>query len=173
MKLEKKTMDTPTIPLLLVDDQELVHRALERTLRREPYEIINAYDAAEAWAILRVHPEVRGIICDHYMPGTRGLELLREIRCRYPEIGTLLLTAQADLELAIHAVNEGHVHRILTKPWNGPKLRAQLREVIGGAELQEGRRESAAREEEKLLKELASMRDPETDAYVIVDPHDT
>lgn len=74
-----------------------------------------------------------GILCDHYMPGVRGLDLLREIRQKYPAMATVLLTAQADLTLALAAINEGHIHRFLTKPWDADELRAVLREVMGVA----------------------------------------
>jgi DNA-binding NtrC family response regulator len=68
-------MNPAKTTLLIVDDEESIHRALERTLRREPYELLHAYDAGEAEAILGQHPEVRAIVCDHYMPGTPGARL--------------------------------------------------------------------------------------------------
>ena len=73
------------VKLLIVDDQESVHRALGLSLRREPYEILHAYDAAEAFHLLEQHPEVRGIISDHNMPGLSGVEFLIQVRLKWPE----------------------------------------------------------------------------------------
>jgi DNA-binding NtrC family response regulator len=155
--------------LLVVDDEETIHRALQRTLRREPYDLLFAYDAAEAWAVLSHHPEVDAVICDHYMPGTHGLDLLGEIRRLRPEVGTVLLTAQADLKLVIAAINDGHVHRFFTKPWDPDGLRAELRELL--AELaaapkpgvRPGARTAARLRDEKMLPD----QDAVSGAFII------
>jgi DNA-binding NtrC family response regulator len=163
-------MDEKKIKLLIVDDQEMIHRALQRALRREPYETLHAYDAAEAWAILREHPEVRGILCDHYMPGTLGLDFLMDVRSSSPDIVTMLLTAQADLNLALSAINEGDVDRLFTKPWEGPQLRAQLRKVLLDGPVDYTADEIAARAEERMLGELLPMQDEATGAFLISPP---
>ena len=148
----------------------MIHRALQRALRREPYETLHAYDAAEAWALLREHPEVRGILCDHYMPGTRGLDFLIDVRSSNPDIVTMLLTAQADLNLALSAINEGDVDRLFTKPWEGPQLRAQLRKVLLDGPVDYAADEIAARTEERMLGELLLMQDEATGAFLISPP---
>lgn len=159
--------------LLIVDDEETIHKALKRTLRREPYDLLHAYDAAEASALLERRSDIAAIVCDHYMPGTHGLDLLIGIRARYPALVTVLLTAQADLELVMAALNEGHIHRFLTKPWDPDDLRAQLRRLVFtddgtvGAAAASG----AARTEERLREELMPLRDTQTGAFII-DPSD-
>lgn len=163
-------MDKKKVKLLIVDDQDMIHRALQRALRREPYETLHAYDAAEAWAILREHPEIRGILCDHYMPGTLGLDFLMDVRSSHPEVKTMLLTAQADLNLALTAINEGDVDRLFTKPWEGPKLRAQLRKLLFDGPVDYASDEIAARTEERMLDELLPMQDEETGAFLISPP---
>jgi DNA-binding NtrC family response regulator len=116
--------------IFIVDDEETIHRALQRTLRREPYELIHAYDSAEAAALLERHDDVAGIVCDHYMPGLPGLEFLMEVRRRHPRVVTILLTAQADLQLVLAAINDGRIHAFLTKPWSADDLRARLRDLL-------------------------------------------
>ena len=158
--------------LLIVDDEETIHRALKRTLRREPYDLLHAYDAAEASAILGSHDEIAGIICDHYMPGTHGLDLLIEIRKRYPDLVTILLTAQADLQLVMSALNDGHIHRVLTKPWDNDDLRKQLRETFREAENPvQGKAREMSDTERKLRDELMPLRDTTSGAFII-DPED-
>ena len=163
MTAEQKT-------LLVVDDEETIHRALHRTLRREPYTLLHAYDAAEAWAMLKQHPEIEGIICDHYMPGTRGLDLLIEVRAKLPSVVTVLLTAQADLQLVIDAINQGHVHQFVTKPWNSMALRVRLRELLFAEDPEAVTEQDAAKAASKLSEDLLPMQDETTGAYIIEGP---
>lgn len=153
-----------------MDDEETIHKALKRTLRREPYDLIHAYDAAEASALLERRSDIAAIVCDHYMPGTHGLDLLIGIRARYPALVTVLLTAQADLELVMAALNEGHIHRFLTKPWDPEDLRSQLRRLVFASD-GEPAAAGAARTEERLREELMPLRDTQTGAFII-DPSD-
>ncbi len=159
--------------LLIVDDEETIHKALKRTLRREPYELLHAYDAAEASAMLERRDDIRGVLCDHYMPGTHGLDLLVEIRQRYPDLVTVLLTAQADLELVLSAINEGHIHRFFTKPWEPDELRSQLRALMNGEfeTMQERAAAKVQQTERNLRDELMPLRDTTTGAFII-DPDD-
>jgi len=161
MSADKKT-------LLIVDDEAIIHRGLTRTFRREPYRLLHAYDAAEAWAILESHPEVDGVLCDHYMPGTRGLELLMEVRRRYPELKTILLTAQADLQLVIRAINDGHVHRFYTKPWNSNQLRVEIAALLDGRPVEAVQAEMSLAD--RLRTEMLPMQDAETGAFILEDP---
>ena len=163
MSVDEKT-------LLIVDDEAIIHRGLDRTFRKEPYRLLHAYDSAEAWAILERHPEVAAIICDHYMPGTTGLDLLREVRVRYPDLATILLTAQADLQLVISAINDGHVHRFYTKPWSSAQLREELRVLLRGATDSGGRDAQGKSLEERIREELMPMQDAETGAFILEDP---
>jgi len=154
-----------------VDDEETIHKALQRTLRREPYDILHAYDSAEAAAMIAQHPEIAIVLCDHYMPGTHGLDLLIELRRRYPQLITVLLTAQADLQLVMTALNEGHIHKFLTKPWDSPALRSTLAELLAqSAEAPRPPAPSAAEDdaiEKRLREELMPLRDTSTGAFII------
>lgn len=155
-----------------MDDEESIHRALERTLRREPYELLHASDAGEAEAILKQRPDVRAIVCDHYMPGTVGLDFLMHVRKSRPNVIAILLTAQADLQMVITAMNEGRLHRFFTKPWNGDELRSSLRSLLGlpGGD-DAAKRDRAAAREEKIRKTMAPMQDADG-AWVIGPPED-
>jgi DNA-binding NtrC family response regulator len=161
-------MAEATHTLLIVDDEEPIHRSLERTLRKEPYALLHAHDAAEAWLLLRQHPEIDLVVCDHYMPGTHGLDFLMRVRQRYPDLVTVLLTAQADLELVIRAINQGHVHRFFTKPWDAARLRSELAALLaGGVPAEEAT--SGAHVSERLREELLPRTD-DHGAFIIEDP---
>jgi DNA-binding NtrC family response regulator len=165
-------MSDKKLSLLVVDDEETIHRALERTLRREPYELLHAYDAAEAEAILAQHPEVRAIICDHYMPGTPGLEFLIHLRRKSPKTIAILLTAQADLQMVMTAMNEGRLHRFFTKPWDGEELRSSLRKLLKIERSEaDAKRDRIREQEEKIRRELVPQQD-EDGAFVIDPPEE-
>ena len=115
--------------ILCVDDEPEVLEGLRRTLRREPYRLLTATSAAEALhTIAAEHVDV--IVSDIDMPGTNGLELVSRVRREHPEIVRLLLTGDASLEAALDAINQGEVHRFLTKPWDTDQLRRTLHEAI-------------------------------------------
>lgn len=163
-------MSATKIPVLIVDDEESIHRALDRTLRREPYDLLHAADAAEAEAILTQRPDVRAVICDHYMPGLPGLEFLLHVRRVRPRVAAILLTAQADIQMALTAINEGRLHRFFTKPWDGNELRRALRAVLGLETVAPaGVPAGGSGEADRLRAEMALRRD-DTGAFVIEAP---
>lgn len=163
-------MSTTRPTLLIVDDEESIHRALERTLRREPYELLHAYDAGEAEAILAQRSDVDAIICDHYMPGTLGLDFMLHVRASRPRIISILLTAQADLGMVITAMNEGRLHRFFTKPWDGDEMRGALRTLLGlPTDVDTKKRDRNAALEEQLRRAMAPQRDDDG-AWVILPP---
>lgn len=152
-----------------MDDEETIHRALERTLRREPYEVLHAYDAGEAEAILAQRPEVKAVLCDHYMPGTPGLEFLIHLRRKRPDVAAILLTAQADLGMVMAAMNEGRLHRFFTKPWDGDEVRLALRTLLGLEPVDaDGDARRAQVEEERIRRDLAPRQD--ADGAFVIDP---
>jgi thioredoxin reductase (NADPH) len=123
----------PTI--LAVDDEPAVLAAVARDLRRgfgERYRILRAGSGAEALDILR---EVRArgdqvalLVADQRMPGMSGTDYLVEARKLAPEAKRVLLTAYADTEAAISAINDVALDYYLLKPWDPPE--EQLYPVI-------------------------------------------
>ena len=111
--------------VLIVDDDPLVAHSLRRTLRGESLDIFEAAGATAAIEILSREP-IDVVISDHQMPGMTGTALLNLVRVRWPDTVRILLTAHADLQLAITALNEGSIHRLLTKPWNVLDVRTIL-----------------------------------------------
>jgi DNA-binding NtrC family response regulator len=163
-------MTLQKLPVLIVDDEESIHRALERTLRREPFELLHAFDAAEAEAILGQRSDVRAVVCDHYMPGTPGLEFMMHLRRRRPGLVAILLTAQADIHMVLTAMNEGRLHRFFTKPWDGDELRGALRTLLGLAPAASDAAQEAETQE-RLRRATVPKRD-EDGAWVIEAPDD-
>ncbi|HPQ69748.1 MAG TPA: response regulator [bacterium] len=114
--------------LLVVDDEENARTILRRVFN-EDYNVLAVSSGAEALKMLE-QQEVDVVVSDQRMPGMSGVELLTHIFERYPDVVRILTTAHEDLAAAIDAINQGHVHRYLTKPWDIDQLRAVIGDEI-------------------------------------------
>ena len=112
--------------ILIVDDEMNVLRALSRSLRKEPYEVITATSANIALDYFSEKP-FDLVISDYMMPKYNGIEFLSRIHEDYPDTIRIILTGYADMDAAIKAINEGGVYRFLTKPWNDEDLKITIR----------------------------------------------
>jgi thioredoxin reductase (NADPH) len=119
----------PARPVVLtVDDDRAVSRAVARDLRRhygERYRIVRAESGADALAVLReltARGEVTALLlADHRMPGMTGVEFLEQAMDLVPGAKRVLLTAYADTDAAIRAINDVDLDRYLLKPWDPPE----------------------------------------------------
>jgi thioredoxin reductase (NADPH) len=113
-----------------VDDDPDVLRAVERDLRRkygDRYRVISADSGAsalEATKQLKLRNEpVALFLVDQRMPRMSGVEFLEKAIELYPEAKRALLTAYADTDAAIRAINSVHIDHYLMKPWDPPEER--------------------------------------------------
>jgi thioredoxin reductase (NADPH) len=121
--------DEPNRPAILaVDDEPTVLAAVARDLRRgfgEHYRILRAGSGPEALELLeelrRRGDQLALTIADQRMPGMEGTELLTKARAIYPDAKRVLLTAYADTQAAIAAINEVALDYYLLKPWDPPE----------------------------------------------------
>jgi thioredoxin reductase (NADPH) len=114
--------------ILAVDDDVNVLEAVVQDLRRQygnTYRVMRAaggQTALDTLAQLKSRDEpVALIISDQRMPGITGVELLERARDIYPDARRVLLTAYADTEAAIRAINTARIHYYLNKPWDPPE----------------------------------------------------
>jgi thioredoxin reductase (NADPH) len=120
-----------TKPILLVVDDDIdVLQAVARDLRAKygpDYRILRANSGVEALEMLRELKErgtpVALILSDQRMPGMGGVAFLSVALKSHPGAKRVLLTAYADTEAAIGAINRSQVHYYLTKPWDPPEER--------------------------------------------------
>jgi thioredoxin reductase (NADPH) len=113
--------------IVAVDDEPTVLAAVARDLRRgfgERYRILRAASGPQALDLLaelrRRGDAVALLIADQRMPGMAGTDYLQQARKLYPEAKRVLLTAYADTEAAIAAINEVGLDYYLLKPWDPP-----------------------------------------------------
>jgi thioredoxin reductase (NADPH) len=114
--------------LLAVDDDISVLEAVVQDLRKRygsTYRVMRAASgqaALDTLAQLKTREEpVALLISDQRMPGMTGVEFLERARPIYPEARRVLLTAYADTEAAIRAINSARIHYYLNKPWDPPE----------------------------------------------------
>jgi two-component system NtrC family sensor kinase len=115
--------------LLVVDDDEHVRRALRRVLRRARCRILDAADGKSALEILALEP-VQVVVSDYRMPGMNGVEFLRAVKERWPNIQRVLLTGQADSTAIEEAVNQSEIFRFIWKPWDDGHLLITIQSAV-------------------------------------------
>lgn len=116
--------------ILAVDDDPAVVAAVVRDLRTrygEDYRVLRATSGAEAVEVLTdlvlKDRAVAAVVTDQRMPGMTGIEVLREVRQQAPDAKLVLLTAYADTDVAIRAINDIDLDYYLMKPWDPPEDR--------------------------------------------------
>ena len=114
--------------LLAVDDDISVLEAVVQDLRRkygEHYRIVRAASGSAALDICRQLVERKDTVAlflsDQRMPGMTGVDFLQAAMPLFPEARRVLLTAYADTEAAIKAINSAKIHYYLNKPWDPPE----------------------------------------------------
>jgi len=125
--------------VLVVDDESAILHTLQILLRGEGFEVAVARTGREALErFAEFGPDV--VLTDIRMPGMDGLELLAELRKQDPEVPVILMTAQASLQSAVQAVNQGAFY-YLQKPFSNGDLVALCRRA---GETRELKRENRA-----------------------------
>jgi thioredoxin reductase (NADPH) len=127
--------------LLAVDDDVNVLEAVVQDLRRQYGAEYRVMRAAGGQAALDTLSQVKAreepvalLLSDQRMPGMSGVQFLERSRDIYPEARRVLLTAYADTEAAIQAINSARIHYYLNKPWDPPedKLYPVLSDLLDG-----------------------------------------
>jgi len=122
-----------TVKILLVDDETGIVDSLRILFRGEGYDVLTALGGTEALEVLsKEKPDL--VVTDIRMPTVTGLEVLARSREIDPEVPVILMTAQASLQSAVTAVNEG-AYYYLQKPFANDDLLAICRRASEAREL--------------------------------------
>jgi len=121
--------------ILVVDDESEIREGLELLLASEGYGVSSAGTGASGLAKLEEHPYDL-LLLDVSLPDRNGLELLREIRRRDPQLSVVLITAYGSIDMARAAFKSGAMDYI-TKPWSNDELLAQVAQAVESRRLRE------------------------------------
>jgi DNA-binding NtrC family response regulator len=117
----------PTISILVIDDEQIVLDSVKMQLRDEDYTIHAVLSAQEGLALIEgTHVDI--VLTDLMMPHTDGLELMRLIQGRFPDMPVIVMTGYATVSTATQAVQAG-AFGYVAKPFT----RAELKEVVSKA----------------------------------------
>lgn len=123
------TTDFSAIPILYVDDEVMAQKYFLRSVGSE-FDVLTASGADEAIEMLQDKNLCIGIlVTDYRMPGRDGADLLCQIEREFPHVIRILVTAYADREVLLNAVNSGEVFRVLEKPLNVSEVKNTLRQA--------------------------------------------
>lgn len=135
----------PQLAVLYVDDESINLRVFEANFRSR-FRVITCASGEQALEILSERPqEIAVLISDQRMPGMTGVELLERARNIAPDVRRMLITAYADMQAVMDAVNRGQVVRYFVKPWAKDELGAALQDAVGMFALQQRLREIEGR----------------------------
>src|SRR5579863_3410999 len=101
--------------ILFVDDEPAFLTGYELMLRPD-FEMDTAVGGERGLAALRDHGPYAVVVSDMRMPGMNGAQFLARVRQTAPDTIRIILTGHADINMAMEAVNEGHIFRFLAKP---------------------------------------------------------
>ena len=136
-------------PVWIVDDDRSIRWVLEKTLSREQIDFKSFASASEALAQLdggAEPPQV--LVSDIRMPGQSGLDLLQQVKERFPSLPVIIMTAYSDLESAVAAF-QGGAFEYLPKPFDVDQALELIRRAMD-----ESSHQSGAREEVGLTPEI-------------------
>ena len=169
--------DANTAPYcLIVDDEPRLRQVLVHLMRNDGFTCLEAGNGEEALAHLE-HHQVTLVMSDLRMPKMDGLELLRRVRGRWPDTAVVMITAVADVEVAVSCLAIGAMD-YLTKPFHLEEVRARVaqalekrRLVVENRGYQESLQEKVAvqarRLEELFLASIQSL----AEALEVKDPY--
>lgn len=137
--------------ILLLDDEDLVLRSLKRTLARHADWNVEAFEDPEQ-ALRRIQAKsFDAVISDYRMPIMDGATFLSEVYRIQPRTMRLILSAHADRDALVNAVNAARIFRFMEKPWSESVLLAALGEAFAARD--------AMLEDHMLAREARRARD--------------
>ena len=120
--------------IAFIDDEPNVLESLKWIFMDESYEI-NTFE--HPLDLLNALPaeEFAVVVADQVMPEMEGIKLLQIVKEKYPATVCIIMTAHADLKIAINAMNQGNIFRFVFKPWDIVELKTAVKNAIDLYEL--------------------------------------
>ena len=110
--------------ILYIDDEQANLDGFKFNFRKE-YEVFVAVSTREAFEIISKN-KIKVVISDNRMPDMLGIEFFEILSISHPEIIRIIVTAYADTDVVMQAINKGKVYKFITKPWNKNELQVTI-----------------------------------------------
>ena len=144
----------PSGHILIIDDEASLRQTLARILQRAGFEVTTAANGKDGLTLVNEHP-FDLLYLDIRMPDVSGLELLKTIHAKFPELPVILFTAQPDLNSAVEALRRGATDYLL-KPLKPQAVIDRTQAILSNKQKERLRRE-IQRQIEALQAELLSL----------------
>ncbi|MGB7290737.1 MAG: sigma-54 dependent transcriptional regulator [Thermodesulfobacteriota bacterium] len=139
--------------VLIIDDERLLCKQLQKALSQEGHEVVTAYTGKDGIEIAkRDNPDV--VLLDLRLPDVDGLEVLGNLTGLEPVPNTIMMTAHGNIEVAVAAIKNG-AYDFIEKPFSVDKLRIMVRNALSAHVLKTNL--SAVTMREQLKYELSSF----------------
>jgi DNA-binding response OmpR family regulator len=140
--------------ILIVDDEASLRQTLARILQRAGFEATTVINGTQALALLSQH-SFDLVYLDIRMPDISGLDVLKTIHTKYPELPVILFTAQPDLNSAVEALRSGAIDYLL-KPLKPQTIIERTRSILANKQ-KERRKRELQRQIDALQAELNTL----------------
>ncbi len=121
--------------VLIIDDEAEIRESLETLLEIEGYSVESAEDGAEGLSKIEARP-FDLVLLDFALPDRNGLEILKDIRERDPNMAVIMITAYGTVDNAVKAM-QGGAQNFVQKPWDNDKLLADIRAAVSKRQMEE------------------------------------
>ena len=158
-----QTSDMPQETILFVDDNNFTLQVLKDLFAGSSFRVLTAGSAADALDIIR-REEIAVVVSDNIMPTTNGLEFLSSLKTHSPATVKVLMSAYADLDSALAAINRSEVFRYVLKPWQDDDIKATIAAALKRYRVNQAMR----REDEGVMRSLAQtieLKDSSTSGH--------
>ena len=149
------TLDAPYC--LVVDDEARLRQILMHLMRGDGFRCLEASNGAEALEQLE-RQRVTLVLSDMRMPRMDGMELLRQVRARYPETAVVMITAVADVEVAVSCLAIGAMDYLI-KPFHLEEVRARVAQALDRRRLILENRDYQERLEERVMVQARRLEE--------------
>ena len=131
--------------ILYIDDEEINLNNFAMSFE-DDFEVLTAISGSKGLELFKQHKDIAVIVADQRMPGMSGVEMLTKIYQKDPDPIRIILTGYIDPDDIILAINKGHIHQYINKPWNINKVRIILLQAVEKYNL--------TKENKRLIREL-------------------
>jgi putative two-component system response regulator len=147
----------PQVSCLVVDDEPRLRQVLLHLMRSDGFRCHEAGNGAEAIEVLE-RESITLVMSDMRMPRMDGIELLRQVRSRWPDTAMVMITAVADVETAVSCLSNGAMD-YLTKPFHLEEVRARVQQALEKRRLVLENREYQCHLEERVAAQARRLEE--------------